>query len=112
MVNLLENASKYTAPGTTIGVTAAKADAVVRIEVWDEGPGLPPGQERAIFAQFTRGQKESAVPGVGLGLAICDAIVEAHGGKIWAENRAPHGARFLFTLPLEEQPLVEPEAKS
>jgi len=112
LVNLIENATKYTPPGTTIGVTAAKADAVLRVEVWDEGPGLPPGQERAIFAQFARGQKESAVPGVGLGLAICDAIIEAHGGKIWAENRAPRGARFLFTLPLEAQPLVEPEARS
>jgi two-component system sensor histidine kinase KdpD len=112
LVNLIENATKYTAPGTTIGVTAAKTDAVLRVEVWDEGPGLPPGQERAIFARFARGQKESAVPGVGLGLAICEAIVEAHRGKIWAENRAPHGARFLFTLPLEEQPQVEPETRS
>jgi two-component system sensor histidine kinase KdpD len=112
LVNLIENAAKYTPPGTPIGVTAAKADAVLRVEVWDEGPGLPPGQERAIFAQFARGQKESVVPGVGLGLAICDAIIEAHGGKIWAENRAPHGARFFFTLPLEAQPQVEPEAKS
>jgi len=112
LFNLLENATKYTPLDAPIGVSAASADAVVRVEVWDEGPGLPPGQERAIFAQFARGQKESAVPGVGLGLAICEAIVEAHGGKIWAENRAPHGARFLFTLPLEEQPAVEPEAHS
>jgi two-component system sensor histidine kinase KdpD len=112
LVNLIENAAKYTPPGTPIGVSAARTDALLRVEVWDEGPGLPPGQERAIFAQFARGQKESAVPGVGLGLAICDAIIEAHGGKIWAENRAPHGARFLFTLPLEAQPQMEPEAKS
>lgn len=111
LVNLIENATKYTTPGTLIGVTATRADAVVRVEVWDEGPGLPPGQERAIFAQFTRGQKESAVPGVGLGLAICDAIIDAHGGRIWAENRVPHGARFLFTLPLDEQPLLEPETR-
>jgi two-component system sensor histidine kinase KdpD len=82
----------------------------MRVEVWDEGPGLPAGQERAMFARFTRGEKESVVPGVGLGLAICEAIVEAHGGKIWAENRTPHGARFIFTLPLDEQPAVEHEA--
>jgi K+-sensing histidine kinase KdpD len=50
------------------------------------------------------------VPGVGLGLAICDAIVKAHGGNIWAENHTPHGASFLFTLPLDEQPVVENEA--
>ena len=112
LVNLLENATKYTPPGTTIGISAARTDAVMRVEVWDEGPGLPPGQERTIFAQFARGQKESTVPGVGLGLAICEAIVDAHGGKIWAENRVPHGARFLFTLPLEEQPVVEPESRT
>jgi two-component system sensor histidine kinase KdpD len=110
LVNLLENAVKYTPPGTAMGVTAALADGAMRIEVWDEGPGLPPGQERAVFARFARGQKESAVPGVGLGLAICEAIVEAHGGKIWAENRTPHGVRFVFTLPLDEQPVVEHEA--
>jgi two-component system sensor histidine kinase KdpD len=109
--NLVENATKYTPPGTTIGIAATREEAAVRVEVWDEGPGLPPGQERAIFAQFARGQKESAVPGMGLGLAICEAIVEAHGGKIWAENRVPQGARFVFTLPLEAQPSVEPEAK-
>lgn len=108
-VNLLENATKYTPPGTAIGVTAAKVDGMMRIEVWDEGPGLPPGQERTIFAQFARGQKESTVPGVGLGLTICEAIIEAHGGKIWAENRTPSGARFIFTLPLDEQPSVEAE---
>ncbi|MGH8511369.1 MAG: DUF4118 domain-containing protein [Gammaproteobacteria bacterium] len=107
LVNLLENATKYTPPGTTVGITAAKAEAVLRIEVWDEGPGLAPGQERAIFQRFARGGRESAIAGVGLGLAICEAIVEAHGGKIWAENREPHGARFIFTLPLEEQPVMQ-----
>jgi two-component system sensor histidine kinase KdpD len=110
LVNLLENALKYTPSGTAIGVKATQDDGAMRVEVWDEGPGLPAGQERAVFARFTRGQKESVVPGVGLGLAICEAIVEAHGGKIWAENRTPHGARFVFTLPLDEQPVVEREA--
>jgi two-component system sensor histidine kinase KdpD len=110
LVNLLENATKYTPPGTLIGVRALVTDAAMCVEVWDEGPGLPPGQEQAIFARFARGQRESTVPGVGLGLAICDAIVEAHGGRIWAENRKPHGARFMFTLPLEAQPVVEHEA--
>ncbi|HEY9197806.1 MAG TPA: ATP-binding protein, partial [Gammaproteobacteria bacterium] len=110
LVNLLENAAKYTAPETPIGLRAGTTDALVRIEVWDEGAGLPPGQERAIFEKFARGQKESAIPGTGLGLAICEAIVQAHGGRIWAENRAPHGARFVFTLPLDAQPSIEAEA--
>lgn len=112
LVNLLENATKYTSAGTIIGVSARRDDNVLRVEVWDDGPGLPAGQERAIFGQFVRGQKESAVPGVGLGLAICEAVVNAHDGKIWAENRAPHGARFIFTLPLDEQPTVEPEIQA
>ena len=109
LVNLLENATKYTAPGIPIGIAAGKNDTDLRVEVWDEGSGLPPGHERTIFTRFTRGQKESTIPGVGLGLAICEAIVESHGGKIWAENRVPHGARFVFTLPLDAQPSVEAE---
>ncbi|AJP47608.1 sensor protein KdpD [Rugosibacter aromaticivorans] len=109
LVNLLENATKYTSPETLIGIRVSTADTVVRVEVWDQGAGLPPGQERAIFDKFARGQKESAIPGTGLGLAICEAIVQAHGGKIWAENHAPQGARFVFTLPLEAQPSIEPE---
>lgn len=109
LVNLLENATKYTSPETLIGIRVSTADTVVRVEVWDQGAGLPPGQECAIFDKFARGQKESAIPGTGLGLAICEAIVQAHGGKIWAENHAPQGARFVFTLPLEAQPSIEPE---
>ncbi len=112
LVNLFENAVKYTPPATAIGITAVHDDSVLRIAVWDDGPGLPAGQERAIFARFARGQKESAVPGVGLGLAICEAIIVAHGGKIWAENRQPHGARFIFILPLDEQPVVELDTPS
>jgi two-component system sensor histidine kinase KdpD len=84
LVNLVENAIKYTPAGTAIGIKAAQADAVLRVEVWDDGPGLPPGQERVIFEKFARGDKESAIPGTGLGLAICEAIVQAHAGKIWA----------------------------
>jgi two-component system sensor histidine kinase KdpD len=111
LVNLLENAAKYTGTETVIGVSAGTSDASVRVEVWDEGAGLPPGQERAIFEKFARGQKESAIPGTGLGLAICEAIVQAHGGRIWAENRTPQGARFVFTLPLDAQPSIEPEPR-
>jgi two-component system sensor histidine kinase KdpD len=106
LVNLLENAAKYTPAGATIGVSAAGGDRIT-LEVWDEGPGLPAGQGRAIFSRFTRGQKESAVPGMGLGLSICEAIVEAHGGKIRAENRGGRGARFIITLPLDQQPKME-----
>jgi two-component system sensor histidine kinase KdpD len=109
LVNLIENATKYTPPGTRIGVNALKTDRSIRVEIWDEGPGLPPGQEHLIFEKFARGQKESTIPGTGLGLAICEAIVEAHNGRIWAESRSEGGARFVFTLPVDEQPSVEPE---
>ena len=75
--------------------------------MWDNGPGIPAGQEEAIFAKFARGSKESAIPGVGLGLAICEAIVEVHGGTISAANRPEGGASFYVTLPLEPPPQLD-----
>lgn len=70
----------------------------------DHGPGLPPGREEAIFDKFERGARESATPGVGLGLAICRAIVQAHGGRIRGETRDGGGARFTIVLPLGHPP--------
>ena len=112
LVNLLENAAKYTPADTVIGVSATAESDWLTVEVWDEGPGLPAGRELALFEKFTRGQAESAVPGVGLGLAICRAIIEAHGGQIQAANRAGGGACFTFTLPLETPPPVETDLES
>ncbi len=108
LVNLLENAAKYTPSGTPVRIGAeAFADHVV-ITVDDEGPGLPRGREEAIFEKFERGERESATPGVGLGLAICRAIVLAHGGRIRGENRLEEGrvvgARFAIELPRGEPP--------
>ncbi|MCA7886448.1 DUF4118 domain-containing protein [Burkholderia contaminans] len=111
--NLFENAAKYTPADTPLDIGAERVidDGMpfVRVLVDDYGPGLPAGMETRIFDKFTRGEKESATPGIGLGLAICRAIVEAHGGKIGALNRtAPDGhvtgARFWFTLPVETPP--------
>ncbi|WP_175849462.1 DUF4118 domain-containing protein [Burkholderia cepacia] len=111
--NLFENAAKYTPPDTPLEIGAERVTddglPFVRVHVDDHGPGLPAGMETRIFDKFTRGEKESATPGIGLGLAICRAIVEAHGGKIGALNRtAPDGhvtgARFWFTLPVETPP--------
>ena len=76
----------------------------------DNGPGLPPGREDTLFEKFTRGEEESAVNGVGLGLAIVRAIVEAHKGTVKAENRPEGGARFIITLPAGEPPVVPKEA--
>jgi two-component system, OmpR family, sensor histidine kinase KdpD len=99
--NLFDNIAKYTPPGTRASVTAM-ADAsreLVRVVVDDEGPGLPQGDPARLFDKFQRGSGEGTVVGVGLGLAICQAIVRAHGGEIEAQRREGGGARFAFTLP-------------
>jgi two-component system sensor histidine kinase KdpD len=75
--------------------------------VEDAGPGLPRGKEAAIFDMFERGRKESPTPGVGLGLAICRAIIEAHGGKIRGETKPLGGARFTIELPRGEPPSLD-----
>ncbi|MBL8484551.1 MAG: sensor histidine kinase KdpD, partial [Rhodocyclaceae bacterium] len=97
--NLLENAAKYTPAGTPIDISAERENGQVSISVADRGPGLPPGREHELFDKFTRAAPEGSVAGVGLGLAICRAIVAAHGGRIDAEARAGGGALFRFTLP-------------
>ncbi|RQP26111.1 two-component system sensor histidine kinase KdpD [Piscinibacter terrae] len=104
--NLLENAHKYTPPGSPIEISAVADSQQVRIMVDDRGPGLPRGREETIFEMFERGRKESSTAGVGLGLAICRAIVQAHGGRIRAENRANQGARFCIELPRGEPPAM------
>ena len=95
-INLLENAAKYSAPSAHIRISARPAAAFLRVEVADDGPGIRAGLETAIFEKFTRGSRESAIGGVGLGLAICKAIVEAHGGTIVAQAAAGprRGARL------------------
>ena len=104
LYNLIENASKYTPAGSTITVAAEAAGGNLVVSVSDNGPGIPSGQEEAIFEKFTRGARESTTPGVGLGLAISRAIVEAHGGRISARNGPAGGARLTFTLPLGTPP--------
>jgi two-component system sensor histidine kinase KdpD len=104
LVNLLENVAKYTPEGTPVEVAAARVDNQVELAVRDHGPGVPAGREADLFRKFERGQRESATPGVGLGLALCRAIVEAHGGRMQAGNAAGGGARFVVRLPLGEPP--------
>ncbi len=103
--NLFDNIAKYTSPGTRVWVSAiAGADAeMVRVTLDDDGPGLPAGNPARLFDKFQRGSGEGTVVGVGLGLAICQAIVRAHGGEIEAQRREGGGARFVFTLPATEQ---------
>jgi two-component system sensor histidine kinase KdpD len=104
--NLFDNIAKYTPAGTRVLISAA-ADAdgqFVRVVLDDEGPGLPPGDPARLFEKFQRGTGEGTVVGVGLGLAICQAIVRAHGGEIEAQRRESGGARFVLTLPAVESP--------
>lgn len=113
LCNLLENAAKYTPPGSTVHIHAAVHDGMMRVAVCDNGPGVVPGTERRIFEKFTRGDRESATPGVGLGLAVCEAIIQAHHGRIWVEH-APgqaSGAQFVFSLPLGTPPDVQSETQ-
>jgi two-component system sensor histidine kinase KdpD len=110
LVNLLENAAKYTPPRTTVTVAAETNPGELALSVSDNGPGLRPGEEEQVFEKFYRGSPESATGGVGLGLAICRSIVEAHGGVIRAGRSAAGGARFSFTLPQKAAaPVLEVE---
>jgi two-component system sensor histidine kinase KdpD len=104
LVNLLENAAKHTPDGTEIRISATSDDDQVTLVVEDNGPGLPAGDPEPLFAKFQRGRSEGDVPGAGLGLAICRAVIEAHGGRISAANREGGGARFTVTLPIPDEP--------
>ncbi|UCV04690.1 two-component system sensor histidine kinase KdpD [Dechloromonas denitrificans] len=105
--NLLENTVKYTPPGSEVEIGARATERSIDIWVDDNGPGLPEGKEEMIFKKFERGQPEGTTRGVGLGLAICRAIVEAHGGEIHAENRPQGGARFVLSLPKGNPPQLD-----
>ncbi len=109
LCNLLENAAKYSPPASLIRISARVQEQKLEVVVEDNGPGFPPGKEEGIFEKFTRGEEESAVSGIGLGLSICRAVIEAHGGKIRAERPTNGGTRFIFSLPLELPPEITPE---
>jgi two-component system sensor histidine kinase KdpD len=106
LVNLIDNAVQYTPPGTPIEVTARDEGNFIAVEVSDRGPGLPSGSELRVFRKFFRAAPSSggASHGIGLGLAICRGLIEAHGGTISAFNRAGGGATFRFTLPKGNPP--------
>lgn len=113
ITNLLENAVKYTTSSTKLGIRAYIEAPKIHVEVWDEGHGIPTDQLQLIFNKFSRAVKESAIPGVGLGLAICSAIIRLHEGEIWAENHnfsennKKGGASFHFVLPLKSLPDID-----
>ena len=104
LINLINNAVKYTPEDTRITIGAKPEGDMVVLWVEDEGPGVSEGDEDKVFEMFYTGVKHSpdSRRGIGLGLALCRSIVQAHGGEIKAENIRPHGARFRFTLPMAE----------
>jgi two-component system sensor histidine kinase KdpD len=113
LMNLLDNAAKYAPAGTPIALRAWIDAGEALVQVADGGPGLATADLERVFEKFYRGAHPmtTASRGAGLGLAICSAIIQAHGGRIWAENRPGGGACFVFSLPLEGPPPgVEPES--
>ncbi|MEW6696883.1 MAG: ATP-binding protein [Bacillota bacterium] len=103
LVNLLDNALKYSEPGTEITIKASQMDKEIEVSVSDRGPEIPAEDMERIFDKFYRLQSPRLVSGTGLGLAICKGFVEAHGGKIWAANRQGGGVEMRFTLPIKDK---------
>ena len=101
LLNLLENALKYSPPGTPIGVEAKVIGSTLEIAVLDRGYGVPAEDLERIFDKFYRVQRPQGISGTGLGLAICQGIVEAHHGRIWAQNRPGGGTIVTVALPCE-----------
>jgi signal transduction histidine kinase len=100
--NLVDNAIKYAANGKGVAVSARQHDGDIVFSVTDHGPGIPEHELERIFDRMyrTEQQPRPSVNGLGLGLSICKALVEAHKGRIWAESQLGEGSRFVFTLPL------------
>jgi two-component system sensor histidine kinase KdpD len=99
--NLVENATKYAPPDTEITLEVHRVSGALAISVRDQGPGVPPQSIPHLFDPFYRVMESRPRPqGLGLGLAIVRGLVEAHGGRVWIENRRGGGAQFTFTLPL------------
>jgi two-component system sensor histidine kinase KdpD len=111
LLNLLDNALKYSPPGSLVDIKAWAAGKSLTLSITDKGPGILPGEEERIFEKLARGQAASNRPGAGLGLAICKGIITAHGGRIQAVNHPQGGAQFLVTLPLGTPPSMPEEAQ-
>ena len=105
-INILENIAKYTPDNSLIDIGATQFPSSITLSIADQGPGIPHGTEEKIFEKFYRVTTESSQNGIGLGLALCRIIIEAHSGVINAENRPEGGAVFTITLPLHQAPQI------
>jgi len=112
LVNLLENAARHTPAGTVVRVRAKRRDDELEVSIEDNADGLADRDVERVFGKFHHGMPEGANTGLGLGLAICRAIVRLHGGRTWAERLVGGGTAFRFTLALETPPTVPPESAS
>lgn len=106
IVNLLDNAMKYSEPDTPIEIGAIQTDDHIEISVADRGVGIPEDEIPHIFEKFYRATTVNGQGGSGLGLSICQGIVEAHGGKIWVESRSEGGTCFIISLSLQPENLM------
>jgi len=100
LINLLENAVKYTRGGGSITVSASRQEQAVLVSVSDSGAGIAARDQQRIFDKFARVEEDGRPKGLGLGLAFCRLAVEAHGGRIWVESVEGRGSTFSFTLPV------------
>lgn len=109
VINLVDNAVKYTPEGAQIRIHTGKKDGMVVVSVSDTGPGIPDEQKSKVFEMFYTGTNRAADGrrSLGLGLGLCRSIIRAHGGEIWVSDNKPQGAVFTFTLPAEEVTLHE-----
>ena len=105
ITNLVDNAVKFTPSESPISISVHLEEDSVVVSVEDTGPGVEHEEKNKLFETFYRGKQLMSVHGLGLGLAICQKIIEAHGGKIWVENNKSQGAAFRFSLPLQREGL-------
>jgi len=107
LVNVLDNAHKYSPPGRPITIRVHTTESELTIEVIDRGIGIPENELERVFAKFYRVQPGPGISGTGLGLSISKGIVEAHHGRIWAEREPEGGTKITLALPLAAQPVSQ-----
>jgi signal transduction histidine kinase len=99
LINLLSNAAKYSPKGKNVYLKVTFQESTLRVDIRDEGAGISPEEQSTLFQPYHRVQQDRKIPGLGLGLAVCKQIVDAHGGRIWVESAAGKGSTFSFEIP-------------